>query len=123
MVHTHPASFCLLIFCTVPFGGKFIFHRFYTQMESARNLTNLGTNGKEISWDRKFPENSKTVKLPKCEPFKPKFREFWEENKMERKSSVGKFGCFPEDWKRCEWYRNVFELRVSGKSETVEFPI
>lgn len=64
-------------------------------MESAHNLTNLGTNGKEISWDRKFPENSKTVKLPKCEPFKPKFREFWEENKMERKSSVGKFGCFP----------------------------
>jgi len=37
----------------------------------------------------KLPENPKTVKFPKYEPFNRKFLNFYEKNQMERKYPVG----------------------------------
>ena len=97
----------LLKICTVPFSRKFSPAFLRKQKVLSCNLTNLrsgvplftprkkigtpaGANRKEIFWARKFPENSKTVKFPRCDPLK--CEPFWEENKGNESPGEEKLG-------------------------------
>ena len=84
MIHIHPVLFQLFFE-----NLSVLFHLAESSHRLFCGNRECSVNGTEISWARKLPENLKTVKFPKYEPFK--CEPFWEENKRNESPREEKF--------------------------------